>query len=203
VLRVQEIELTAAGRTDRGVHALGQVVSYEGPLPGLRSVNALLPDEIAVVRAETAPDGFSARHDARSRTYRYRLLARPSPSPFEAGRALWWPHRVDEEALHTCAAALVGSHDFTAFTPTETYHQRFERDVLRAEWHRAGDVLEFSIEADAFMRQMNRALVGTMLEVAGGRRTPECFRRLLHGRPRADAGPTAPAHGLYLVSVSY
>jgi tRNA pseudouridine38-40 synthase len=185
------------------VHARGQVVSYEGPPPGLRSVNALLPDEIAVVAAEPAPDGFSARHDARSRTYLYRLLARPSPSPFEAGRALWWPHRVDEPALHACAAALVGSHDFTAFTPTDTYHRRFERDVVRAEWRRAGDVLEFWIEADAFMRQMNRALVGTMLEVAGGRRSPEAFERLLHGRPRADAGPTAPAHGLYLVSVSY
>jgi tRNA pseudouridine38-40 synthase len=202
VLR-QEVELTAAGRTDRGVHALGQVVSYEGPPPGLRSINALLPDAIAVVAAETAPDGFSARHDAKSRTYVYRLLARAAPSPFEAGRALWWPHAVDEQALHACAAALIGSHDFTAFTPADTYHRRFERDVVRAEWRRAGDVLEFWIEADAFMRQMNRALVGTMLEVAGGRRSLEAFEQLLRGRPRADAGPTAPAHGLYLASVSY
>ena len=200
VLR-RPVEVTVAGRTDRGVHALGQVISYRGPLPRLRSVNAVLPDEIVVLGAEEVPAGFSARHDATSRTYRYRILARSQPSAFERGKALWWPHAIDSGALEACASALVGTHDFTAFTPTETYHQRFERDVYRAGWTRDGDVLTFEIEADSFMRNMNRVLVGTMLEVAQGRR--DDFEKLLEGAPRSAAGNTAPPHGLYLAAVGY
>ena len=201
-------KLSVAGRTDAGVHAWGQVASFEtvrdiDPAVLVNSLNGVLPHDIAVHGAEPAPTGFDARRDALSRTYCYRVLARAAPSPFERGRALWWPNAADEEALHACATELPGTHDFTAFTPTQTDHVRFERDVMRAEWLRHGDVLEFWIEADTFMRHMVRVLVGTMLEVAAGRRSGPDFARLLDGAPRPQAGPTAEPHGLYLASVRY
>jgi tRNA pseudouridine38-40 synthase len=179
------------------------VASYDGPPVDPRRLNGLLPDDVAVLSCAQAPDGFDARRDASSRAYRYRLLTRSTPGPLERRRALWWPRRLDRDALHACAGALPGTHDFTAFTPAETTHVRFARDVRFARWEEQGDILELSIEADAFMRQMNRVLVGTMLEVAGGTRSLESFIALLDGAPRAAAGPTAPPHGLALVGVSY
>ena len=199
VLR-REVRLTVAGRTDRGVHARGQVASHEGEPAPLRNLNALLPPDVSVLASEPAPDGFDARRDARSRTYRYRLHTRSAPSPFEQRRALWWPRPLDREALDACAAALLGSHDFTAFTPSETDHVRFRRDVFRAEWvQESEDVLAFWIEADTFMRHMVRVLVGTMLDGT----SPERFAELLTGRARSEAGATAAPQGLYLESVAY
>jgi tRNA pseudouridine38-40 synthase len=213
--------LTVAGRTDAGVHAWGQVASLEltdePPEALARALNALTGDDIAVLAAAKVPDGFDARRDARSRTYCYRVLAGSVQSPFERGLSLFWPHRVYPGLLERCAEALRGTHDFTAFTPTETEHVRFERDVLRAEWRRGRtigregetvatadlELLEFWIEADAFMRNMVRVLVGTMLEVGSGRRALEDFVALLDGAPRELAGDTAQAYGLYLASVAY
>jgi tRNA pseudouridine38-40 synthase len=204
VLRREAVPLMVAGRTDAGVHAWGQVASYEGPPARPHQLNALLPDDVAVLASEAVAPGFSARHDATSRAYCYRVLARRTRSALERGRALWWPHGLQREALDACAAALVGTHDFTAFTPTETEHVRFERDVWSAAWREeGGDVLAFWIEADAFMRNMNRVLVGTMLEVAGGQRPLVDFVALLDGASRAAAGKTAPPEGLYLAGVGY
>jgi tRNA pseudouridine38-40 synthase len=206
VLRVSGVRLTVAGRTDAGVHAWGQVASYDGESAPVRALNALLPADVAVLASEPAEAEFDARRDATSRAYCYRVLARRARSALEAGRALHWPYRVNFSLLQECADALVGTHDFTAFTPTETEHVRFSRDVFAAYWRRAAgapEVLDFWIEADAFMRHMNRVLIGTMLQVGGGRRSVESFVSLLGGRPRWEAGPTARPHGLALVGVGY
>jgi tRNA pseudouridine38-40 synthase len=204
LLRVDQCPVTVAGRTDAGVHALAQVASYEGQVAPLRGINALLPDDVAVLECVRAPDDFDARHDATSRAYCYRLLTRPARSALARGRIVWWPRLLDMDALHACAAALAGRHDFTAFTPTETKHVRFDRDVLTARWERSdGDVVTFEIEADTFMRHMVRILVGTMLEVSSGSLSVDQFVALLDGAPRSEAGRTAPARGLYLVGIGY
>ncbi|HMJ04373.1 MAG TPA: tRNA pseudouridine(38-40) synthase TruA [Conexibacter sp.] len=207
ILRREAVRLTVAGRTDAGVHAWAQVASYNGPPATPHQLNALLPDDVAVLASETVAPGFSARHDATSRAYCYRVLLRRTRSVFERGHALHVPYPLDRDALDACAAALAGTHDFTAFTPTETDHVRFEREVRSAVWATergtGGDVLAFWVEADAFMRSMNRVLVGTMLEVAAGRRSLEDFAVLLDGAPREHAGRTAPPHGLHLVGVGY
>jgi tRNA pseudouridine38-40 synthase len=199
----QPLTLTVAGRTDAGVHAWGQVASYVHEAVDPLRLNRLLPDDVAVLAAEPASPRFNARRDAISRTYCYRVLARRTRSVFERDRAYWWTTAIDRQALHHCASALVDKHDFTAFTPTDTEHSYFACNILSAHWHTDGELLELWIQADMFLRHMNRVLVGTMLDVASGLRTLDEFTQLLDGRPRADAGRTAPAHGLALASVAY
>lgn len=236
--------LKVAGRTDAGVHARRQVASVVLPenvdtARLVRSLNALTPPGIAVTRLVRAPKTFDARKDAVGRSYRYFLTNDEVVSPFWA--AFCWQVRgdLDARALRATAALVQGTHDFTAFTPTETEHVLFSRSVVRCGWGRVrGGLLPtvawsgerggaahsrgvqrsaprpmavdlskglvyFEIEAEAFLRHMVRTLVGTMVEVAQGRRTLEDLGGLLRGVSRGEAGPTAPARGLFLWDVRY
>jgi tRNA pseudouridine38-40 synthase len=196
--------LAVAGRTDAGVHALGQVASVEaeGGPPAERiaeALNAVLPDDVAVLAGEEAAPDFHARHSARARSYRYRLFRRRTPSPFESRRSWWYPRPIDRAGLDEAAALLHGEHDFRAFTPTATGQEITRRVVREARWADRKDALEFEITANSFLRHMVRILVGTMIEVP-----PERIAELLsREHSRAGAGTTAPAWGLYLERVHY
>jgi len=170
------VSLTVAGRTDRGVHAAANVVSFDADraMP-LAAVNAQLPDDLAVRELAEAPDGFDARADAVSRRYVYRIWTGPVPDPFRSRFRLHHPRPVDVEALRACAAEL------------------------EADWEVDDSLLQFRIAADAFMRHMVRVLVGTMLDLPD----PDAFRVLLEGRPRSESGRTAPPQGLVLLGIEY
>lgn len=199
--------IAVAGRTDAGVHATGQVVSVAGPSTvdpwRLRSaLRGLLPRDIDAYAVSAASEAFDARRDALTRRYEYRVLAGRS-SALRRGRVLEYYRDIDDSRLEDCAAAVRGRHDFRAFTPARSRHARFTRTVVDAGWERRGDERVFSVEANSFLHHMVRVMVGTMLETASGLRSAAAFRDLLAPSDRAAAGPTAPAHPLTLVAVTY
>ncbi len=203
------VRLIGSGRTDAGVHALGQVANFRTPssipLKAFHEgLNSMLPDDIAVLEAIEVPPEFHARKAALSKTYEYRLLNRPSRSPLQHHYSWWLAHRLDPEAMAAAAALLPGEHDFSAFRASGSGNLNPVRRIAAARWRtHPGGWLRFSITGNGFLRGMVRSLVGTMVEVGKGKAEPALLVELLRSGERRLAGPTAPGQGLYLVKVVY
>lgn len=202
------IPVIAAGRTDAGVHALGQVASFRSEqgmtaLEWTRALNAVLPPDIAVVSTVHVADDFHARYSARSKLYRYRILNRRERSAFERHRAWHVWGNLDIGAMRAAAAYLLGCHDFSSFEGPRAETGSPMCHVHRLDIAVAGSLISIDAEADRFLKQMVRAIVGTLVEAGHGKRRPEELQTILHARDRRAAGRTAPPHGLYLVHVGY
>ncbi|HEX7055373.1 MAG TPA: tRNA pseudouridine(38-40) synthase TruA [Burkholderiales bacterium] len=203
-----DIALTGAGRTDRGVHARGQVAHFDTDAARpqsawVRGVNAFLPDSIAVLwSAEVAPD-FHARYSARSRTYRYELLNRPVRPALEAGRVGWFHAPLDVGAMREAAAPLLGEHDFSAFRAAECQARTPVRRIDAIDIAREGERIHFVVRANAFLHHMVRNIVGALVYVGCGRQPASWTAELLASRDRRRAAPTFGAEGLYLEKVDY
>ena len=204
-----DVNIVVAGRTDAGVHATGQVVSFEtsSDVPLARmpvALSALLREKgIAVVRAVERPAGFSARRDALARTYRYRILNRAAPSPLHERRAFFVRSPLDLERMRAAACVLLGRHDFTSFSAQLPERGTPVRTIERIDIERHGDFIDVDVTADSFLHHMVRVIVGTLVEAGRGKRSPDDVAAILVARDRAAAGTTAPAHGLYLIDVRY
>jgi tRNA pseudouridine38-40 synthase len=202
------VKMSVAGRTDAGVHASGQVVSFEAetelePPVVAYKTTAILPEDLALRRCVAVDEGFDARKSAKSRSYEYRIVNDAVRSPLKRGRAIYAARDLDFDLLQNAAKLVRGTLDFRAFTPSRTYHVRFERIVTESFWVRSADLLVYRVTADSFLYGMVRTLVGTMLEVADGRREMASFERLLSGGERSEAGPAVASRGLTLTGVGY
>ncbi|MGH3088516.1 MAG: tRNA pseudouridine(38-40) synthase TruA, partial [Rubrobacteraceae bacterium] len=202
------VKMSVAGRTDAGVHASGQVISFEtgtklSPDLIAYKTTAVLPKDVALRRCAEVPDSFDARRSAKSRSYEYRIVNADVRSPLRRRQEIHIARKLDLDLLQRVAGLVSGVHDFRSFTPTKTRHARFERTVTESRWERRGELLIYRITANSFLYGMVRALVGTMIEVADGSRSVDSFEGLLSGGERKDAGPSAPGRGLALVGVGY
>jgi tRNA pseudouridine38-40 synthase len=205
----EEVRLIGSGRTDAGVHALGQVANFltysRIPLQAFQAgLNSLLPWDLAVLEAREASLEFHARKSAQAKTYEYRILNRPSRSPLHHHYGWWIGAPLDVGAMAQAAAALPGEHDFSAFRAAGSSTRNPVRRIMESKWlSHPGGWLRFTVTANGFLRGMVRSLVGTMVEIGRGKAPPEILAELLHRPERRRAGPTAPAQGLYLVEVRY
>ena len=204
----RQTRIIGSGRTDAGVHALGQVANFFSdkelePHRVQRALNALTPDDITVKTVEVVPDSFHARRDGRSRTYEYRILNRPSLSPFYLKFA-WHVHDpLNIAAMREAITCLQGEHDFSSFRAAGCDAAHPVRTIYRASLSCSGELVVFTVEATAFLRHMVRNLIGTLVEVGRQQRTPQSFAELLETRDRTKAGMKAPAQGLFLMEVKY
>jgi tRNA pseudouridine38-40 synthase len=205
------VTVHGAGRTDAGVHALGQVASVRlvatlDPATLGRALNAVLPDDVRIICVDEMPPTFHARFDARAKTYEYRILNAAFADAFAFRYAWHVPMPLDLERMRVAAAALLGRHDFAAFQGSGSLVQSTERTIETIEWEGGGSFdrpLAFRVTGDGFLRHMVRNIVGTLVDVGAGRLAPKRLSEILESRSRQEAGPTAPARGLFLVRVSY
>jgi len=205
----EAVHLIGSGRTDSGVHALGQVASFKtrsqlDVRSIQRALNSLLPPDIVIQKVEEVEEGFHARKQSKSKVYEYRILNRNIRSAFHREYAWHIPQTLDLEEMRKATRMLIGEHDFSSFRSVGSPTRTAIRRVTRAEWRKGREgFIRFEIEANGFLKQMVRALVGTLVETGKGKIDSEEFRKILNSKDRKKAGPTAPAHGLFLKEVKY